>query len=35
MVTVTDGDFAWLVLSRICRTNQWKMMDPESGRMFG
>lgn len=35
MVTVTDEDFAWPVLSRICRTNQWKMMHPESGRMFG
>ena len=35
MVTVTDEDFAWPVLSRICKANTWKMMDPESGRMFG
>lgn len=35
MITVTDDDFAWPVLSRICKTNSWKMMDPESGRMFG
>lgn len=35
MVTVTDEDFAWPVLSRLCKANSWKMMDPESGRMFG
>ncbi len=35
MATVTDEDFAWPVLSRMCRTNGWKMMDPESGRTFG
>ena len=35
MVTVTDEDFAWPVLSRLCKDQKWKMMDPESGRTFG
>lgn len=35
MVTISDEEFAWPVLSRICKANAWKMMDPESGRMFG
>jgi len=35
MVTITDEDFAWAVLMRMCRQLQWKMMDPESGRTFG
>jgi hypothetical protein len=35
MVTVTDEDFAWSVLSRLCRQLQWKMLDPETGRSFG
>jgi hypothetical protein len=35
MVTVTDEDFAWSVLMRLCRQLQWKMLDPESGRTFG
>jgi hypothetical protein len=35
MVTVTDEDFAWPVLSRLCKEQKWKMMDPDSGRMFG
>lgn len=35
MVTITDEDFAWSVLMRMCRQLQWKMMDPESGRTFG
>ena len=35
MVSVTDEDFAWPVLSRLCKEQNWKMMDPDSGRMFG
>lgn len=35
MVTVTDEDFAWPVLSRLCKDRKWKMMDPDSGRTFG
>lgn len=35
MVTITDEDFAWSVLMRMCRQLQWKMMDAESGRTFG
>lgn len=35
MATVTDEDFAWPVLSRMCKAAAWKMMDPESGRTFG
>ena len=35
MVTVTDEDFAWAVLVRLCRTLSLKMMDPDTGRTFG
>lgn len=35
MATVTDEDFAWPVLSRMCKHNGWKMMDPDTGRTFG
>lgn len=35
LVSVTDEDFAFPVLMRICRLNEWKMMDPDSGRTFG
>lgn len=35
MVSVTDEDFAWAVLMRLCRAVGLKMMDPESGRTFG
>ena len=35
MVSITDEDFAWSVLMRLCRQLKWKMMDPESGRTFG
>ena len=35
MVTMTDEDFAFPVLLRLCREQQWTMMDPESGRRFG
>jgi hypothetical protein len=35
LVSVTDEDFAFPVLMRLCKQNGWKMMDPESGRTFG
>ncbi|MCC6675821.1 MAG: hypothetical protein IT436_01630 [Phycisphaerales bacterium] len=35
MVTVLDEEIAWPVLSRICKSLGWKMMDIESGRMYG
>lgn len=35
MVTLAEEDFAWPVLTRICKDLHWKMMDPESGRTFG
>ena len=35
MVTVVDDETAWPVLSRLCRALEWKMMDQETGRVFG
>ncbi|MBL8747459.1 MAG: hypothetical protein JNK58_14025 [Phycisphaerae bacterium] len=35
IVTMHEEDIAWPVLARICRTLNWKMMDPQSGRTFG
>jgi hypothetical protein len=35
MVSVTDEDFAWSVLMRMCRNAGLRMMDPETGRTFG
>lgn len=35
MVTVIEDDMAWPVLSRLCRRLGWKMMDIDSGRVFG
>lgn len=35
MVTMTDDDFAFPILSRLCREQRWTMMDPETGRRFG
>ena len=35
MVTVTDDDVAWPVLSRLCKAVGWRMMDVETGRLFG
>ena len=34
LIAVTDEDFAWPVLSKMCRASGWKLMDPESGRTF-
>lgn len=31
MITVTDDDIAWPVLSRACRAHGWTMIDLESG----
>lgn len=35
LVHCNDDDYAWPVLARICKSNKWKMMDPDSGRTFG
>jgi len=35
MVTVSDDDFAWPVLSRMCKAVGWRMVDPDTGRSFG
>ncbi|MBS0190964.1 MAG: hypothetical protein U0573_03590 [Phycisphaerales bacterium] len=35
LVTVIDDDIAWPVLSRVCKAAGWKMMDVETGRVFG
>lgn len=32
MVTMTDEDFAFPVLMRLCRAQKWTMMDPDSGQ---
>lgn len=34
-VSMQEEDIAWPVLMRVCRRLGWKMMDPQSGRMFG
>lgn len=34
MITVTDDDIAWPVLSRACRANKWTLVDLESGQAF-
>jgi hypothetical protein len=35
LVSLTDEDFAFPVLMRLCKNNGWQMMDPDSGRSFG
>lgn len=35
MTTVTDEDFAWPVLIRLCKSLGWRMLDAETGRTFG
>lgn len=35
MVTMTDDDFCFPVLMRLCRERRWTMLDPETGRKFG
>jgi hypothetical protein len=34
LISVTDEDIAWSVLSRICQRHGWALMDPDSGRTF-
>lgn len=34
MVTVSDDDIAWPVLSKACRKLGWTMIDLETGRAF-
>lgn len=35
LISVTEDDAAWPVLSRLCKTLGWSLIDPESGRTFG
>lgn len=35
MVIVNNMDFAYPVLSKLCRALGWKMQDTESGQIFG
>ena len=35
MVVVLDTDFAWPVLSKLCKSMGWKMQDTDSGQYFG
>lgn len=35
IVSMQEEDVAWPVLTRICKSLGWKMMDPQSGRTFG
>lgn len=35
MVIVNNMDFAYPVLSKMCRSLGWKMQDTESGQIFG
>lgn len=35
MVSVSEQDTAWPVLSRICRAMGWRMQDMETGAVFG
>lgn len=32
MVTMTDDDFAFPVLARLCREQRWALLDPETGQ---
>ncbi len=35
LVNLDEEDSAWLVLTRLCKRLNWKMLDPNSGRTFG
>lgn len=35
LITITEEDNAWTVLSRLCKQRHWRLLDPESGRSFG
>ena len=34
LVTISDDDYAFAVLTKLCKAQGWAMMDPESGRTF-
>jgi hypothetical protein len=34
LISITDEDIAWSVLSRMCQRHGWALMDPDSGRTF-
>lgn len=35
LASVNEEDIAFPVLMRLCKANGWRMMDVESGRIFG
>jgi len=35
ILTVEDDELAWPVLSKLCDTTGWRMMDIETGQVFG
>ena len=35
LITITEEDNAWPVLTRICREMNWRLMDLDTGRTFG
>jgi len=35
MVNVNEDDWAWPVLAKICKALDWRMMDMETGQVFG
>ncbi len=35
LVTLVEEDIAWPVLMRLCRTQNWALQDPSTGRIFG
>ena len=35
LVSVKEVDCAWPVLQKVCRLAEWKMVDSESGQVFG
>lgn len=35
LITITEEDNAWPVLTRLCRETHWRLQDIETGRSFG
>jgi hypothetical protein len=35
LVSVKDVDCAWPVLQKLCKVSAWKMVDSDSGQVFG
>lgn len=35
LIGLNEEEIAWPVLSRLCKTLGWAMMDPDTGRTFG